>query len=99
MRLLVLPATTHESGSITNNCYINFQEHIFYFKRKEYLMKQVVFQNKKIFYRTAGSGNPVMLLHGFAEDHRIGDYKFKILKNVFLVIFPNFRGRGASKML
>src|ERR1017187_6861125 len=99
MRLLVLPATTHESGSITNNCYINFQEHIFYFKRKGYLMKQVVFQNKKIFYRTAGSGNPVMLLHGFAEDHRIWDYQVENLKNDFLVILPDIPGSGASEML
>lgn len=30
--------------------------------------KQFLYQNKKIFYRTTGSGNPVILIHGFGED-------------------------------
>lgn len=62
-------------------------------------MKQVIFQNKKIFYRAEGSGNPIMLLHGFAEDHTIWDYQVEKLKNDFLVILPDIPGSGASKML
>ena len=46
-------------------------------------MKQILFDNKKIFYRTAGKGNPVMLVHGFAEDGNIWNYQIEKLKEKF----------------
>ena len=33
--------------------------------------KELLYQNKKIFYRITGSGNPVILVHGFGEDGSI----------------------------
>ena len=62
-------------------------------------MKQITFQNKKIFYRAEGKGKPVMLLHGFAEDGNIWNYQFKKLKEKFFVIVPDLPGSGSSEML
>ena len=33
--------------------------------------KQLLYQNKKIFYRIIGSGKPVVLIHGFGEDGEV----------------------------
>jgi pimeloyl-ACP methyl ester carboxylesterase len=33
--------------------------------------KEFLYQNKKIFYRITGKGNPVVLIHGFGEDGNI----------------------------
>ncbi|MEP6926930.1 MAG: alpha/beta hydrolase [Ginsengibacter sp.] len=62
-------------------------------------MKHIIFQNKKIFYRTEGKGEPVMLLHGFAEDGNIWDYQLKKLKEKFYLIVPDLPGSGKSEML
>ena len=62
-------------------------------------MKQLVFQNKKIFYRTEGKGKPVMLLHGFAEDGNIWNYQLEKLQEKFYVIVPDLPGSGKSEML
>ena len=62
-------------------------------------MKQIIFKNKKIFYRAEGKGKIVMLLHGFAEDGNIWNYQFKKLKENFLVITPDLPGSGLSEML
>lgn len=35
--------------------------------------KSILYQNKKIFYRSIGSGKPVMLVHGFGEDGNVWD--------------------------
>ena len=62
-------------------------------------MKQIIFRNKKIFYRAEGKGKPVMLLHGFAEDGSIWNYQLKKLKQHFFVIVPDLPGSGSSEML
>ncbi|MEO8412810.1 MAG: alpha/beta hydrolase [Ginsengibacter sp.] len=64
-------------------------------------MKHIIFHNKKIVYRTEGSGNgnPVMLLHGFAEDGTIWNYQLEKLKEKFLVIIPDLPGSGQSPLL
>ena len=62
-------------------------------------MKQVIFQNKKIFYRAEGKGKPVMLLHGFAEDSNIWNYQLEKLKEKFFVIIPDLPGSGKSEIL
>jgi pimeloyl-ACP methyl ester carboxylesterase len=61
-------------------------------------MKQIIFKNKKIFYRAEGKGNLLMLLHGFAEDGTIWKYQFKKLKEKFFVIVPDLPGSGSSEM-
>ena len=62
-------------------------------------MKQVSFRNKKISYQTEGIGNPVMLLHGFAEDGRIWNYQVENLKKSYRLIIPDLPGSGKSEML
>ncbi len=62
-------------------------------------MKQISFGNKKIFYRAEGSGDAVMLLHGFAEDNRIWNYQAEKLREKFYVIIPDLPGSGASEIL
>lgn len=62
-------------------------------------MKQVRFRNKKISYKVEGTGNPVMLLHGFAEDGRIWNYQVENLKKSHRLIIPDLPGSGESEML
>lgn len=62
-------------------------------------MKQIIFQNKKIFYRAEGKGKAVILVHGFSENNNIWKYQFKKLKEKFFVIAPDLPGSGKSEML
>jgi pimeloyl-ACP methyl ester carboxylesterase len=62
-------------------------------------MKQLVFQNKKIFYRTGGKGKPVILLHGFAEDGNVWNYQLEKLREKFYVIVPDLPGSGKSEIM
>jgi pimeloyl-ACP methyl ester carboxylesterase len=62
-------------------------------------MPQILFENKKIFYRLEGKGKPVLLLHGFAEDGRIWDKQVTLLKENNLLIIPDLPGSGQSEML
>ena len=62
-------------------------------------MPQILFENKKIFYRVEGTGRPVLLLHGFAEDGRIWDKQINALKENNLLIIPDLPGSGQSEML
>lgn len=62
-------------------------------------MPHILFENKKIFYRSEGKGNPVLLLHGFNEDGRIWDRQINALKENNLLIIPDFPGSGQSEML
>ena len=62
-------------------------------------MKQVSFENKKIFYRVEGTGRPVMLLHGFGEDGSVWNYQVEKLKKKFQFIIPDLPGSGLSEMI
>jgi len=62
-------------------------------------MPYINFQNKKIFYRIEGKGNPVLLLHGFGEDGNIWNKQIESLKKSFLFIIPDLPGSGQSEML
>ena len=62
-------------------------------------MKLVNFRNKKIFYRVEGNGEPVMLLHGFAENGNLWNYQVEKLKNNFQLIVPDLPGSGLSEMI
>jgi pimeloyl-ACP methyl ester carboxylesterase len=62
-------------------------------------MPNILFQNKKIFYRIEGKGKPVLLLHGFAEDGNIWNKQVKVLKENFLFIIPDLPGSGQSEIL
>ncbi len=62
-------------------------------------MKELIFRNKKIFYRAEGNGKPVMLLHGFAEDNSIWNHQLEKLKDHFYFIVPDLPGSGKSEIL
>lgn len=62
-------------------------------------MKQVSLRDKKISYKVEGTGNLVMLLHGFAEDGRIWNYQVENLKKNYRLIIPDLPGSGKSEML
>lgn len=50
-----------------------------------------------LFYRIAGEGEPVILIHGFAEDGSVWDGMIKGLSNEYRVIVPDLAGSGRSK--
>jgi pimeloyl-ACP methyl ester carboxylesterase len=62
-------------------------------------MPQILFQNKKIFYRVEGKGKPVVWIHGFAEDGNIWNKQIDALKEKYLLIIPDLPGSGESEML
>lgn len=52
----------------------------------------------EIFYRVAGTGKPVVFIHGFGEDGRIWDEMVFSLKKQFQCIIPDLPGSGNSLM-
>ena len=61
--------------------------------------KELLYQNKKIFYRIIGSGKPVVLIHGFGEDGNIWSNQVEYLKDKFKLIIPDLPGSGQSEMI
>lgn len=62
-------------------------------------MKEILYQNKKIFYRNYGSGKPVILLHGFGEKGDVWKNQIDYLKDHFKLIVPDLPGSGKSEMI
>ncbi|HYF29693.1 MAG TPA: alpha/beta hydrolase [Chitinophagaceae bacterium] len=60
--------------------------------------KKLLFQGKNLWYRLRGEGQPVMLVHGFGEDHRIWDEQVIQLEKRFRVILPDLPGSGDSEL-
>jgi pimeloyl-ACP methyl ester carboxylesterase len=63
------------------------------------MQKKLQFQNKQIQYWIEGSGKPLMLVHGFAEDHRVWVYQEEYLKKNYQLILPDLPGSGKSALL
>jgi pimeloyl-ACP methyl ester carboxylesterase len=61
--------------------------------------KEVLYQHKKVVYRVAGTGQPVVLLHGFGEDGTIWQQQITFLQNYFQMIVPDLPGSGLSDMI
>ena len=61
--------------------------------------KTILYQNKKIFYRSIGSGDPVMLVHGFGEHGNVWDKQVEYLKSKYHLIVPDIPGSGKSEMI
>jgi pimeloyl-ACP methyl ester carboxylesterase len=61
--------------------------------------RQVIIDEQPITYFTCGSGNPVMLVHGFAEDHTVWDRQSAFLKEKYFLIIPDLPGSGQSPMI
>lgn len=60
--------------------------------------KKILFQDKNLWYRVRGEGQPVMLVHGFGEDHHVWDEQVIQLKKRFKVILPDLPGSGDSAL-
>ena len=50
----------------------------------------------RLAYRDAGTGDPVILLHGGYLDHRMWDEQIPALQSRYRVVAPDARGHGAS---
>ncbi len=61
--------------------------------------KTFTYQSSKIFYRTIGSGKPVVLIHGFAEDGDIWKNQIEFLQDYFCLIIPDLPGSGKSELI
>ncbi len=61
--------------------------------------KQLLYQNKKIFYRITGTGKPVILIHGFGEEAEVWNNQVDFLKDKFKLIVPDLPGTGQSEMI
>lgn len=61
--------------------------------------KHLQFRGSKIHYTTIGNGNPVVLVHGFAEDSRIWNDLVTVLQAKYQLIIPYIPGSGRSAML
>ncbi len=61
-------------------------------------MKTITVNNKEIAYNVYGTGKPVVLLHGFAEDSEVWTHQVNHLKKNFSVIVPDLPGSGASAL-
>ena len=53
-------------------------------------------QDFSLYYRIAGEGQPVMLIHGFAEDSSIWDGMIGELSKEYKLIVPDLAGSGRS---
>jgi pimeloyl-ACP methyl ester carboxylesterase len=58
-----------------------------------------IYKSSTISYRTEGSGQAVVLLHGFGEDSHIWDQQISFLNEKCLLIVPDIPGSGKSSML
>lgn len=61
--------------------------------------KEIIIGDKKVFYRIAGKGNPVVLIHGFGEDGKVWQQQSDYLQDDFLLIVPDLPGSGQSEMI
>ena len=61
--------------------------------------KELLYQNKKIFYRIIGTGKPVFLIHGFGEDGEVWRNQVEFLQTKFQLIVPDLPGSGKSEMI
>lgn len=61
--------------------------------------KSILIEGKKIVYRVTGSGQPVVLLHGFGEEANVWDKAEKSLEKDYRLIIPDLPGSGESEMI
>lgn len=60
------------------------------------MQKSLQFRGKPLVYTVKGKGLPVILLHGFMEDHRIWDSVLTGIENKYRWILPDLPGSGQS---
>jgi pimeloyl-ACP methyl ester carboxylesterase len=95
---MVLSPTTIQHSS-TSCSWDHFNKKFFLKQKKPVVEKIILYQNKKIFYHSIGSGDPVMLVHGFGEDGNVWDKQVEHLKSKYHLIVPDLPGSGKSEMI
>jgi pimeloyl-ACP methyl ester carboxylesterase len=63
------------------------------------LEKRFQYKGSEIYYSITGNGQPVVLLHGFAEDSTIWNDQIEFLRQDCLVVAPDLPGSGKSTTL
>ena len=58
--------------------------------------RNILINDQPVFYRVEGEGQPVVLLHGFAEDGTVWENQVDYLKTKFQLIIPDLPGSGKS---
>ncbi|MEP6726759.1 MAG: alpha/beta hydrolase [Bacteroidota bacterium] len=61
--------------------------------------KSIHIQNKQVEYTVLGAGQPVVLIHGFAEDNNVWRHQQDELAKHYLLIVPDLPGSGESEMI
>lgn len=61
--------------------------------------KQLLYKDANLYYKMVGKGNPVVLLHGFAEDSSIWDGIAANLSTHYRLLIPDIAGSGKSTLL
>jgi pimeloyl-ACP methyl ester carboxylesterase len=59
--------------------------------------KKISYRDRTLSYQVWGSGLPVMLVHGFTEDHSFWDPPVSVLKEKYRLIVPDLPGSGGSE--
>ncbi|MFW9966831.1 MAG: alpha/beta fold hydrolase [Candidatus Thorarchaeota archaeon] len=59
-------------------------------------MPRFDYDDISIFYKVAGEGRPVLLIHGLGGDHRGWEFQEKDLAARFQIIMPDLRGHGQT---
>ncbi|MEO0724146.1 MAG: alpha/beta hydrolase [Bacteroidota bacterium] len=63
-------------------------------------MNKLSFRDAKVAYKVEGKGTPVVLLHGFCEDHQVWeDFKQDLLEEKYRVITIDLPGFGQSEVV
>lgn len=63
------------------------------------MQKNLSYHQKNIAYRIIGSGQPVVLIHGFGEDSKIWDKQIDFLATRCQLIVPDLPGSGKSALV
>ncbi len=63
------------------------------------MIKNILSKNRIVQYDICGKGLPVVLIHGFAEDHTIWNHQISFLEKKHLVISIDIPGSGGSECL
>ncbi|MGH6949119.1 MAG: alpha/beta fold hydrolase [Kiloniellales bacterium] len=59
--------------------------------------RRIALADAEIFLRLGGSGPPLLLLHGFPQNHRAWHQVAPLLARDFTLVIPDLRGYGASR--
>ncbi|MDP4131648.1 MAG: alpha/beta hydrolase, partial [Bacteroidota bacterium] len=60
------------------------------------MQKTIIYRQQNLVYEVTGKGLPVMLIHGFTEDHSIWDSLVGAFPEQYLWLVPDLPGSGKS---